>query len=205
MSIATKTIAGAALALALGVSGALAQQAGGPPAGGPMMGRDGGPMMGRDGGGWGKMDPAEMQKRMAEHHAKHMQKLHDLLGITSNQEGAFKTFADSMTPPKMGDWAERRKEIDSMTTPQRLDERLARATERYNAEKSRIDATKRFYAQLTPTQKKSFDAASDMMRDHHDGRGRGMMGGRGGPGMMGGPGGGPGMMGGPDGPPSPKN
>jgi hypothetical protein len=197
MSIATKAIAGAALALALGATGAIAQQTGGQPGGPP-------PVAGarEDGGGaWAKMDPAEMQKRMAEHHAQRMTKLHDLLAITPNQEGAFKSFADAQIPPKPpggGNWAERKKQMDAMSTPQRLDERMARATERYNAQKTRIDATKRFYAQLTPTQKKSFDAASDMMRDHHGKRGRG------GPGMMGGRGG-PGMMGGPDGPPPPKN
>jgi periplasmic protein CpxP/Spy len=200
MSIATKTIAGAALAFALGVSGgALAQQAGGPPngpaMGGPMMGRDGGPDGGR---GWAKMDPAEMQKRMTARHAERMQKLHDILAITPNQEGAFKSFSESMTPPKMGDRLPDRDK--PLTTTQRLDERMARATEHYNEQKTRIDATRRFYGQLSPTQQKSFDAASDMMRDRMHERGGMMrgerMGFRGGPPM-----GGPGMMGGQDGPP----
>lgn len=189
MAIASKAFAGAALALALGASGAIAQQTAAPNAqpGAPAVAREDGR------GPWPRMDPAEMQKRMAERHAERMNKLHDLLAITPNQEGAFKAFADAQIPPRMdrvGDWAQRKKERDAMTTPQRLDDRLARATERYNFEKSRIEATKKFYAQLTPAQKKSFDAASDMMRDRMHEHGRMMRGDRvGGPGMMGGPGG----------------
>jgi hypothetical protein len=176
-----------------GAAGVYAQQTGGPPAAGAPQapGAGMGGMGGMRGMGGGQaMDPAQMQQRMAdmekrraEMQADRAQRMHDILQITPAQEGAFKAFQDAMkppTPPKPPTQAE----LDArknMTTTQRLDARMARVTERYNAAKTRTDATKRFYNALNPAQKKSFDALGDGMRQRagmtRDGRGPG------GPGM----------------------
>jgi hypothetical protein len=138
---------------------------------------------------------AEMRQKMAQHHAERAKLMHDALGITPNQEGAWKTFQDSMTPPTPP-----KPPAENLTTPQRLDEQLARVNERAAEAKKRIDATKRLYAALTPTQQKSFDALQKLrggregMRGErgHGGRGghdgmRGGMHGPGGPDGFGGP------------------
>jgi periplasmic protein CpxP/Spy len=201
----SKVLVGALFAsmLTLGTAaGVYAQQApGGPPAVGQPQGPLGPGMgMGRGmrGGGGRQMDPSAMQKQREERQAKRAQLMHDALGITANQEGAWKTFQDAMKPPAFTPpTAERRAQIEAMTTTQRLDERLARQTEMYNFAKTRTEATKRFYNTLTATQKKSFDALAQM---NGRGDGPGMRGGRGGGmgGGMRGPGGGGG--GGPGGP-----
>ena len=68
-----------------------------------------------------------------------------------------------------------------MTTPQRLDAMAAHMAQRQQAFAARAEATKRFYAQLTPSQQKAFDALRPA------GRGMGGKGkGKGGPGGPGG-------------------
>ena len=109
------------------------------------------------------MDPArhaEMQERMqshmAERHADHMNRLKVLLQITPAQEAAFKAFAARTEPtaPKAAvpgeDWSQ-------LTTPLRLDKMQAQHDARHAEMARRIEATRSFYAQLTPAQQKSFD------------------------------------------------
>jgi hypothetical protein len=218
MQAKSKVLVGALFAsmLTLGTAaGVYAQQAPGNP---PIAGApQGGPGQGRGmrGAPLQQVDPATIQKQREERQAKRAQLMHDALGITASQEGAWKSFQDAMKPPAFTPPnAERRAQLEAMTTPQRLDERLARQTEMYNAMRARTEATKRFYNQLTATQKKSFDALAEMRSGRGDGPG--MRGGRGGGrdggmrgrdgGMRGrgGPGGpGPNGLGGPPGGPPP--
>lgn len=135
---------------------------------GKMMGQ-GGAMhegMGMDHGRMGRMDPAKMQammdKRSAELKAK--------LKITASQEGAWTTFTSAMKPSaemmaKRPDPAEMAK----LPTPERIDKMKALHTQHMadmtTAMDKRGDATKAFYAVLTPEQQKTFDAQSM----HHQG------------------------------------
>ena len=180
-------IAAGVIAAALGASAGVYAQAQAPGAPPPAQGQ-------RQMGQRGQMDPAQMQQRMAERQAERAQRVHDLLQITPNQENAFKAWQDAMKPPAIPSQADRqarRDAIDKMTTPQRFDDRLAQSTERFNAQKTRIEATKRFYNVLSASQKKAFDAMAEGGRDRmgrvadrmRDGRGGGMM--RGGQGMRG--------------------
>ncbi len=131
--------------------------------------------------GAGPMDPARMaerQKQMAERHTQRMEQLKTLLQITPAQEAAFKAFAarTEPTPPKAPaaseDWSK-------LTTPQRLDKMQALHDARQAEMAKRIDATKSFYAQLTPAQQKSFDTLDRGM--HRAGmKGEHRMGGKGG-------------------------
>lgn len=142
--------------------------------GGPMMGGPGGPgAMGGDPGmhhmmGMHQRDPAKMQAHMA----KRMEQLKAKLKLTADQEGAWTTFTSAMQPK--GQPAERPnwKEIQGMTTPERIDKmRAMRAVHQAEMDK-RADAVKAFYAALTPEQKKTFDAQH--LRQGPGGR-RGMM------------------------------
>lgn len=147
--------AGAALAQApapaLPASGAM----GGPHMG--MMGHHGGQPMDK----MGRHDPAKMQAWVAKHQAE----LKARLKITAQQEAAWTTYTAAMQPPaQMGQrlTPEQRAEMDKLTTPERIDKMQALHTERMNEHaalmKKHGDATKAFYAVLSPEQKKTFDA-----------------------------------------------
>ncbi len=158
-----KTFAAAGGAVAILALGAAAQAQQPPAPGGQRP-----PMEGRQ-----RPDPAEMRAHMAE-------RMTAVLQLTPQQKPALDAFLAAMAPPE-GARQDRRKDMAEMrglTTPQRLDAMAARMAERQQAFARRAEATKRFYAQLTPAQQKAFDALGPM--------GRGM-----GPGM--GPGKGPGM------------
>ena len=124
-------------------------------------------MMGHD--GMGRGDPA----KMAQMHARHLSDLKAKLKITPAQESAWSTFAESMKPPadmmgKRPDPAE----LDKLTTPERIDKMRALHKERMAAMEAAMDkhaeATKTFYAVLSPEQKKVFDAEFARMSHHGD-------------------------------------
>jgi Spy/CpxP family protein refolding chaperone len=126
-----------------------------------------GDMMGH--GGMHRMDPAKMEQM----HAKHLADLKAKLKITASQEAAWTTFTDSMKPPadlmaKRPD----RAELDKLTTPERIDKMRALHKEHMAAMDAamtkRGDATKAFYAALSPEQQKVFDAEFAKMGQHGD-------------------------------------
>ncbi|MCY1163922.1 LTXXQ motif family protein [compost metagenome] len=129
-----------------------------PPAGPPAAGKSAGP--GHAGDRMARHDPAKMQawiaKRQAEMKAK--------LKITPAQEGAWSTYTAAMQPPARGarPTAEDRAAFAKLTTPERIDKmramRTQRMTEMSAAMDKRGDATKAFYAALSPEQQKVFDA-----------------------------------------------
>lgn len=114
----------------------------------------------------GRHDPAKMQVYMAKRQAE----LKAKLKITAAQEGAWTTFTTAMQPPAgMGPGGpgarptpEQRAEFDKLTTPERIDKmrvmRVQHMAEMTAAMDKRGDATKAFYAALTPEQQKVFDA-----------------------------------------------
>ena len=124
----------------------------------------------------GQYDPAKMQAQMAKRQTEMKAKLK----ITPAQEGAWTAFTASMQPPARMMGGERpmagqRAELDKLTTPERIDKMKALRTQRMtemNAEMDkRGDATKAFYAVLSPEQQKTFDAEHRKMGEEHRGRG----------------------------------
>lgn len=110
---------------------------------------------------------AMMQDRMA-----HMQQriaardtaLKQILQITPAQEGAWDAWVaarHTQRPqrPAPGEFAQ-------LTTPQRLDRMRELRAERNAAMDRRADATKTFYAALTPSQQKAFDALAARQWQH---------------------------------------
>jgi protein CpxP len=83
--------------------------------------------------------------------------------VAPDQDGALKAYLAATgprtgartAPGANGPPTARRK---SLTTPERLD----RETEHLDRAKARIDATRAFYAALSPSQKKAFDALGPM-------------------------------------------
>ena len=138
--------------------GAYAQDASGPPPGGPGMHHH------------GQMDPAKRQEMMAKHAAA----LKAKLNLAATQEGAWSTYMEAMQPsPAMAasmDGKNREKkhaEWAALTTPQRIDKMKEMKSQRDAEMAKRGDATKTFYAALSPAQQKVFDANS--MRQGHRG------------------------------------
>ncbi|WP_298933399.1 Spy/CpxP family protein refolding chaperone [uncultured Ramlibacter sp.] len=109
-------------------------------------------------------DPAKMQERMAKHQAELKQKLQ----ITATQEGAWTSFTNAMKP---GDRPQRpdREAIARMSTPERIDQMRALRSTRNAEMDRRADATKAFYAALTPDQKKVFDSETAKRFSGHGG------------------------------------
>ncbi|MEO5794169.1 MAG: Spy/CpxP family protein refolding chaperone [Rhodoferax sp.] len=97
-------------------------------------------------------DPAKMQ----EHMLKRQAALKAQLKITAAQEGAWTTFTSSMQPPAKGPRPDKA-DFQKLTTPERIDKMRAMRTERDAEMDKRADATKAFYAVLSPEQQKTFD------------------------------------------------
>jgi protein CpxP len=121
-------------------------------------------------------DPAKMQAMIAKRQAD----LKAKLKITPAQEGAWTSYTASMQPPAHGarPTPEQRAEFDKLTTPQRIDKmkemRTQRMAEMNTAMDKRGEATKTFYAALTPDQQKTFDTEHKKFGGHHGGpRGHG--------------------------------
>jgi len=107
-------------------------------------------------------DPAKRAERMNRHFAALKQKLQ----ITASQESAWTSFTTAMQPPADLQRPDRQA-LAAMTTPERIDQMHA-MRDRRNAEMDRrAEATKAFYAQLTPEQKKTFDAETARMGHGH--------------------------------------
>ncbi len=108
-----------------------------------------------------------------------VERLRVTLQLTSQQEAALNTSVGAITP-KAGERRDRgeRQAMREMTTPQRLDAMATHMAQRQQAFAVRAEATKRFYAQLTPSQQKAFDALRPAGRGMG---GKGMDGHRGGP------------------------
>lgn len=122
----------------------------------------------------GRHDPAKMQARIAQYQAE----LKAKLALTPAQEGAWSAYTAVMQPPARPaarpDRAAIKAEFDKLTTPQRIDKmrelRAQHMAEMNAAMDKRGEATKAFYAALSPEQQKTFDSQP---------MGRGGMGGKG--------------------------
>ena len=110
---------------------------------------------------------------MAQRHAQRLADLKAQLKLTPAQEPAWTTFTTAMQPGERPARLDRQG-MEQLTTPERIDRmRALRAQHAAEADR-RGEATKAFYATLTPEQQKTFDAQAH--------RGRPMGGMRGGEG-----------------------
>jgi len=101
----------------------------------------------------GRYDPARMQERMQQRLADLKQKLQ----LTPGQEGAWSAYTSALQPTQQMQ-RPNRDEIAQLTTPQRIDRMRQLQAQRTAEMDRRGEATKAFYATLTPEQQKVFDA-----------------------------------------------
>lgn len=113
-----------------------------------------GPMQGQR-----RMERTEkMQQRMAERQAQ----LKAELKLAPEQQAAWSAFvARTAHEPRMaGKNGAQREDWSKLTTPERIDKMMAMHAQRSAKMTERMEATKSFYATLTPEQQKTFDAKS---------------------------------------------
>lgn len=144
----------------LAATGAFAVAQGTPPAptgAAPTAERRGPPPQGMHRDGPRQADRTEIHKRMAERHAKREAEFKTRLQLTQQQEGAWGTFSAAMKPAAAPAQRPAREDFAKLTTPQRLDRMQQLKTQRDAEMAKRADATRAFYAQLSPSQQKVFD------------------------------------------------
>lgn len=120
------------------------------------------PMEG-EGQAWAGERLEHHRAQMAKFHEKRLAALKGKLKLTANQEPAWSAFVQAHQPPAdAGNMRPDRDALAKMRTPERLDEMQKHADAHRAAAQNRmkqmVDATRQFYAQLTPEQQKVFDA-----------------------------------------------
>lgn len=124
-----------------------------------------------------------MKERHQAHQAQRLADLKAKLQITPAQEAAWTTFTAALQPAERPAGMDRQA-LQSLPTPERIDRMRALRAEHMAAMDRRGDATKAFYAQLSPTQQQAFDAFRPHRGQHgqhgHKGRHHGGMEGMGG-------------------------
>lgn len=135
----------------------------------------------------GVRDGAQQGDWQARRRARDAQRSADmalLLRLRPDQQAAYQAWEASTRPPE-GEgrgWRRDREEGEPATTAQALDHAQARMGEDEAQMQARLDATRRFYASLTPEQQGLFDALMRLRRggdrEGRGPRGRGMDGGQ---------------------------
>jgi protein CpxP len=109
--------------------------------------------------GYGQGDPARMQERMnrmQERMTARLTAIKQKLQLSPGQEAAWNNYIAALQPANKMKRPDRA-ELEKLTTPERIDRMRALRAERMTEMDKRADATKTFYASLTPDQKKLFD------------------------------------------------
>jgi protein CpxP len=131
--------------------------------------------------------PHIMMMRSHGDPAAHAQHLRDVLQLRADQEGALKAYLDGSAPKAMHEMIKDDgpdgNDKKALTTPERLDRQAARLAEMAATFQKRAAVTKAFYAALSPSQQKAFDALGPEMggprmevrriETRHDGPGMG--------------------------------
>lgn len=114
-------------------------------------------------------DHQKFAERMKERMAKRQAELHDKLKLSAAQQAAWNDYVAKMNPgerPGRPDQAE----FDRLSAPERMEKMLARMKSGEARMTERAEATKAFYAVLTPEQKKTFDEEFRHGSGRHGGR-----------------------------------
>lgn len=127
----------------------------------------------------GKPDMAQRMERMQKHHAERQSAFKAALKLTADQEPAWNAFVARTAHEPRAMKAGAREDWSKLTTPKRLDKMQALKAERDAQMTKHIDATKSFYAALTPEQQKVFDTQAHGGMQRASMKGEHRMGGKG--------------------------
>jgi len=118
--------------------------------------------------------PARMEKmheRMTERHTKHLNELKAKLQLQASQDAAWAAFSQAMQAPTKPWPRPDPAALEKLTTAERIDKMQAFKAQRDEHMQKRAEATKTFYASLSPEQKKTFDAETARFMTSHMGQG----------------------------------
>jgi hypothetical protein len=107
--------------------------------------------------------------------AGHAEHLRTMLQLKPGQEAALTAYLAATAPQRRERVVEMSDHAGPKTTPQRLAEMEARMTEDTARTRTRIEATRKFYDQLEPSQKKVFDEMPMLMGPMMHGEGMKVM------------------------------
>lgn len=146
------TVAG----LGIAAGGVMAQSA---PAAAPAATQDAKP----------RMTPEQHRARMQERIAKRTDRLKEKLKLTPEQEPAWNAWVSRMKPEAGPDKRQRmtRPEWEKLSAPERMERQLSHMKKMEEALAKRLEATKSFYAALTPEQQKVFNEATARAKSGH--------------------------------------
>ena len=116
-------------------------------------------------------DPARIEQRMArmqQHMAQRLERFKQKLQLTPAQEGAWNSYLAALKPSS-NLHRHNRAEFARLPTPERIDRMRAARAERIAEMDRRDEATKTFYAALSPQQKSVFDDATARRGERHRG------------------------------------
>ncbi|MDO8299526.1 Spy/CpxP family protein refolding chaperone [Lacisediminimonas sp.] len=123
--------------------------------------------------GHAQQTPEQRQERMKAHFAKRSAELRDKLKLTASQEPAWNNFLAAtqqgarMQRPDRAQWA-------TLSAPERMEKQLAMMKTHEARMSQRLDATRTFYAALSPEQQKVFnDSTARQHRGHGKRHGHG--------------------------------
>ena len=100
--------------------------------------------------------------------AEQVQKLQTALQLTEAQQSDWTSYREALKPALRAKPMDR-KSFAKLTTPERIDHMRELRTERNAQAERRAEATKAFYATLTPAQQKTFDAQTLQYGARHHG------------------------------------
>jgi periplasmic protein CpxP/Spy len=125
------------------------------------------------GGKEGSERGQRMEQRMTERMAERQNALKQALNLTPAQQDAWNRYTQALDRPQMAQHGQHREAMGRMNTPERLDHMKARMAERDARFQRMAEATRAFYASLTPEQQQIFDQQSPMGAMSHRGGDKG--------------------------------
>ena len=107
--------------------------------------------------GHGMMHETKVDAHRSKRHQKHLNEMKVFLQLQASQESAWNAFESVMKTPMKRPTHHSMAEMEKLSTPERIDKMMALKAERDLEITKRMDASKTFYATLTPAQQKVFD------------------------------------------------
>lgn len=117
----------------------------------------------------GKENAEGHADRFAKRHQHRMDTLKQSLKLSQEQAPAWAAFEGAMQAEGLNH--PEHNTVSKMTTPERLDIMTTMKAQHNEQMQKRLDATRTFYATLTPEQKKTFDQGTAQLMQKHDRRG----------------------------------
>ena len=123
-----------------------------------------------------QVTPEQREAWIKDRMARRAANLKEKLNLTASQEPAWNAYVARMTPDSRKGQRPSRAELAAMSAPERMERQLAQLKTMEGVMSQRLEATKSFYAALTPEQQKIFNESTGRSAKGHGRHGQGMHG-----------------------------